>query len=300
MELISGKNLRQYVKDDGPLTIEETLQVAQQLCGALSVAHTRSIVHRDIKPSNIIVSQLPGGLSAKLIDFGLVKHISEQSSEYTRSGTVLGSPMYMSPEQIKAKGVDDRTDIYALGLTLHYALTGKNPYPSRSINSLIHAHLNEDVEPLHLLTDSIPKEHLISWIIKKAIAKEPADRFPNTLQMLNSLKVCEQNLVSKDFPTLSLSDGMLKSDREIVHFRDASSRPLVDSNTYSGDGSALSDNFLNTVSHQELPKASPATFPSLLVPPAPKKLPAPRRIPTRLLVIVALLLSSASLFALIR
>jgi len=290
MELINGNNLQNFVKIHGPLSIMDTLQVAQQMCSALSVAHTKNIVHRDIKPSNIVISKLPGGgLSAKLIDFGLVKHINERN-EFTQTGVVLGSPMYMSPEQIKATGVDDRTDIYSLGLTMYYALTGSKPFSARGINSLIHAHLNTEIEPLSEVNKEIPKEHLINWIVHRAVEKDPNNRFPNTLQMLNSLKVCEQHNNSDTSPTLFLEEGMLKSDNEIVTFSTTSAIPFVDSHTYLGDGSALSDNYAQTMSLENLPAEKMMTFPSLAIQNTSLAEPEPARSKNHFLTILTLLL----------
>ena len=249
MELLAGKNMEAWVKSSGALTVKEALAVGKQLCGALAEAHQKNVIHRDIKPSNIIINRRPGaGMMAKLIDFGLVKSV-DQHNQFSRTGVVMGTPMYMAPEQISAKGVDDRVDVYALGLTLYFALTGQVPYPERGVNSLMHAQLNEEVQPMHELVEDLTDDHLVNWIIRTAVAKDQKDRFQNTLQMLQSMEICEQHLGSDTYPTLSLQDGVLHVDGEALADEEhAPVAPLVDPNSYVKDGSAISNDFANTLS----------------------------------------------------
>ncbi len=249
MELLTGQDLKAWVKKNGPLSIKETILMAKHLCGALSEAHRQNVIHRDIKPTNVMLSKKAGaGLNTKLIDFGLVKNV-DQTSGYSMTGVMLGTPMYMSPEQITAKGIDDRADIYAIGLTMYYALTGKIPYPNRGLSSLIHAHLSEDLPSLQDSNESISESHIINWIISSAVAKDVSNRFQNTLQMLEALEVCEQFITSEKFPNLEIQDGSLVcTDKSIEINPELPQSPLVQSGSYVGDGSSLSDDFVNTLS----------------------------------------------------
>lgn len=249
MEMLQGENLEDWVKHYGPLSAEEALSVGSQLCGALAESHSKKVVHRDIKPANIIISRRTGmGLTAKLIDFGLVKNV-DGGGGLSRTGMVVGTPMYMAPEQLSATGVDDRVDIYALGLTMFYALTGRVPYPDRGLNSLMLAQLNEDLDAVSELNDAIDGEHLINWVVSTAIAKDPKNRFQNALQFEQSFRVCEQRLPSGEFPQLQITDGVLSSDQELAALDpNTPSTPLVDPEAYVKDGSAISNDFADALS----------------------------------------------------
>lgn len=248
MELLEGDTLENWVKKNGPLSVRQVLKIGRDLCGALSEAHTNQIIHRDIKPSNIIVNMYAGaGMNAKLIDFGLVKSV-DNNSHLSRTGTMLGTPMYMAPEQISATGVDDRVDIYSLGLTLYYALTGLPPYPSRGINALIHAQLNVDVPRIGHQNSSITEEHILSWIVACATNKEPEQRFQNALQMMEAIRVCEDSS-SEDTVSLRMDNQNLRCDSvEIELDPDLPDTPIVGSGAYIQDGSAISESFEHSLS----------------------------------------------------
>jgi serine/threonine protein kinase len=187
------------------------------------------------------------GLTTKLIDFGLVKNVG-QTSGHSRTGIVLGTPMYMSPEQITATGVDDRADIYAIGLTMYFALTGKRPYPKRGLSSLIHAHLSEELPNLQDSNPSIPATHMINWIIKSAVAKDVQNRFQNTLQMLETLEICERFMDRDSFPIIELNKGVLTSLSDgVIIDPELPQSPLVQSGSYVDDGSAISEDFAQTI-----------------------------------------------------
>jgi serine/threonine protein kinase len=245
MELLNGKNLEDWVKSEGALSVADALQVAQQLCGALCEAHKQKVVHRDLKPSNIIVSRRAGmGITAKLIDFGLVKN-ANQSHGNTATGTLLGTPMYMAPEQILASGVDDRVDIYALGLTLYFALTGEQPYPELGLSALMHAQLNTGLQSISEKNQAISPEHLLGWIVETAVAKEPSQRFQNSLQFLEAARLCTEHLDSGGFPNLQITEGVLSSSD--VMLNPTPSAPFVDPESYVKDGSAISKGFAQTL-----------------------------------------------------
>jgi serine/threonine-protein kinase len=125
MELLNGQSFKKEIAS-GPLEPLRLIQIAKQICQALAEAHENHIVHRDIKPSNIFI--LRGDRPyAKLLDFGLVKNLT-QSLELSQTGIVMGSPMYMSPEQVESSSLDHRSDIYSLGMTLYHALSGRAPF----------------------------------------------------------------------------------------------------------------------------------------------------------------------------
>jgi serine/threonine-protein kinase len=249
MELLEGENLEAWTEHNGPLSCKEALQVGVQLCGALTEAHRKNVVHRDIKPANIVVSRRPGGdLTATLIDFGLVKSAG-QGGGLSRTGMIVGTPMYMAPEQLSATGVDDRVDIYALGLTLFFSLTGRDPYPGRGLDSLMMAQLHEQLEAVSEVNPEVEGEHLINWVVQTAIAKDPMHRFQNALQLQQALEACKGKLPSGEYPTLSFDQGVLSSQTPIDALdNEVPSTPLVDSTTYVKDGSAISTEFADALS----------------------------------------------------
>jgi serine/threonine protein kinase len=125
MELLSGEDLSNLIKSQGKLSEKEIIHVFEQTLSAFEYAHNLGIVHRDIKPSNIFVS--PNG-TIKILDFGIAK-LFGQGNEMTQTGAQIGTPIYMSPEQVKGdKSIDHRSDIYSLGVTMYYALQGEPPY----------------------------------------------------------------------------------------------------------------------------------------------------------------------------
>jgi serine/threonine protein kinase len=249
MELLDGENLEAWVDHNGPLSCKEALQVGVQLCGALTEAHGKQVVHRDIKPANIVISRRPGvGLTATLIDFGLVKSAG-QGGGLSRTGMIVGTPMYMAPEQLSATGVDDRVDIYALGLTIFFSLTGRAPYPGRGLDSLMMAQLHEQLEAVSEVNPEIEGEHLINWVVQTAIAKDPMHRFQNALQLQQALEACRSRLPSGEYPTLSIDQGVLSSQTPIDALEnEVPSTPLVDSTAYVRDGSAISTEFADALS----------------------------------------------------
>jgi serine/threonine protein kinase len=187
MELIDGLPLQEYVSQKGALRSDQVLLIAKQLCGALSEAHRKKIVHRDIKPSNILLVEEPdSGLQAKLIDFGVGKDL-ETSSELSHDGMIVGSPMYMSPEQVTCSVVDDRSDLYSLGLSLYFALSGQKPYKVRDIHAVLHAQVYEKPDSLY---DVLPPPKFSAGlvaVIQKAVEKSTERRFESAVQMLVAL-----------------------------------------------------------------------------------------------------------------
>jgi serine/threonine protein kinase len=169
MELIEGVSLDQKLRE-GPLPLGDAFRITDDILSALAHAHAKGIVHRDIKPSNIIVT--PRG-APKLTDFGIATVAGD--ARITRSGMAIGSLAYMSPEQVRSKPFDERSDIYSLGITVYEALTGRRPFRDTSEFEIMNAHLNEaPVSPGSIL-HSIPLG--ISVVVLKSLAKAPEDRY---------------------------------------------------------------------------------------------------------------------------
>jgi eukaryotic-like serine/threonine-protein kinase len=153
-----------------------------QVLTALDYAHNRGVVHRDIKPANIIVS--PAGL-VKVLDFGIAT--TQGASDLTLAGSLIGSPMHMSPEQIRGERATPQSDIYSLGITLYELITGQPPFAGATTYELMIARLNRSPAPLAEVRPDIPVP--LSDVISRALMKEPAERFATAAEFLAALRV---------------------------------------------------------------------------------------------------------------
>lgn len=191
MELLPGMSLEDTVEKHGPLPPERVVYLLRQICGALQEAHSVGLIHRDIKPANIFASQRGGVYDvAKLLDFGLVKEVSEKpEGGETKFGSFSGTPLYMSPEQASAyEDVDGRADLYSLGAVGYYLLTGQPPFTSKNVMELLAAHRSSEVVPPSRIDVSIPGD--LDQVIVKCMAKKPPDRFQSAEELAQALDSC--------------------------------------------------------------------------------------------------------------
>jgi serine/threonine-protein kinase len=195
MEYLTGESLSDAVAR-GPMAPPAVEEIGVQMCKALGAAHAKGIVHRDLKPHNVqLVDKGDGGLHVKILDFGVAKILASPDgaqSVKTRTGSLMGTPLYMSPEQCKGAGaLDHRTDIYSLGVMLFEMLSGRPPFIAEGVGELFAKHMLE--EPPSLL-DFVPQTpHHMAAAIMKSLAKEPRDRFQTMeefrLALIGELKV---------------------------------------------------------------------------------------------------------------
>ena len=153
-EFIPGSNLRQYLTDNGQMPIQETLSVLLQILAALSKSAAAGIVHRDIKPENIMLTQ---DGDVKVADYGLARVLLSDDPQLTRAGTTLGTPMYMSPEQIQEGNVDVRSDLYSLGVTLFHMLAGRPPFTGETPLALAMQHVQAEPPRIEELRGDLPE-----------------------------------------------------------------------------------------------------------------------------------------------
>ena len=180
MEFLEGKSLEKLVEGKKILPIETIIPVCEQVCSALDHAHQRGIVHRDIKPANIMI--LDNGL-VKVTDFGIAKMVS---MGMTQTGQVLGTPNYMSPEQVKGRQVDGRSDIFSLGVILYDLVTGEMPFPGQNLTTVIYKIINENPIPPRELDATIHSG--LSYVICKALAKSPDERYQTCRELAYDLR----------------------------------------------------------------------------------------------------------------
>jgi serine/threonine-protein kinase len=188
MEFMEGEDLAVVVSRRGPFSIEVAVGYVLEACEAIAEAHSHGIVHRDIKPANLFLAKQPNGRSIiKVLDFGISKStLSTTQANLTQTSTVMGSPLYMSPEQmISSKSVDVRSDIWALGIVLYEFLTASVPFQSDTLPELIAAVLQREAEPLRTVRPDAPPA--LEAIVTRCLAKEPSVRFANVAELAAAL-----------------------------------------------------------------------------------------------------------------
>jgi serine/threonine protein kinase len=180
MELVNGKSLQSLLDSGEKFPLPRLLSIMEQVCSALQYAHDRSVVHRDIKPANIMLTRDD---FVKITDFGTAKIMQHGASQQT---SAMGTPGYMSPEQIKGKAVDGRTDIFSLGVMLYEMTTGQKPFRGQDIATILFHILKEEPVPPHQVNPNIPLG--VSSTIMKALSKSPYLRHENCNELLEDLK----------------------------------------------------------------------------------------------------------------
>ena len=174
MELVEGESLRQVIEQQSMLIPAIAAEVARQVCAALDETHQQSVVHRDIKPENILLQTTPSGLHVKVLDFGIAALREITASRLTRTGGVVGTPHYMSPEQCMGEELDGRSDIYSFGIVLYEMLTGAVPFDSPTATAIVVQHVNQPPPPMRALNASIPPE--VEAVVLHALEKQRAAR----------------------------------------------------------------------------------------------------------------------------
>ena len=187
MEFLSGLDLGQYLEKQGPLPIDEAVHYILQACEAIAEAHSLGIVHRDLKPANLFrILRADGTPSIKVLDFGISKVITGQDASMTQTSSMMGSPYYMSPEQMtSSKNVDHRTDVWALGVILHELLTGRVPYEGETIPEVCAKVLQVAPPDLTEIRKDAPWE--LQSVIVRALAKKREDRYQNVAEFGHAL-----------------------------------------------------------------------------------------------------------------
>ena len=204
MEYLEGESLGARMKrSGGRLTLAESLRLCRQIAAALAAAHAKGIIHRDLKPDNVMIvsdPEAPGGERAKILDFGIAKLAAAASPgqtagdpveavSQTRTGVMIGTPLYMAPEQCKGSGnIDDKADVYSLGVMLYRMLCGRPPFIGEGAGAVMAMHIYEPPPPIRDIEPSVPED--LANLVHRLLAKPPADRPPmlQVAQYLEQLK----------------------------------------------------------------------------------------------------------------
>jgi len=181
MELVEGKSLQALLDDGHAFPLPRTLRIMEQTCSALQFAHERNVIHRDIKPANLM---LTADDTVKVTDFGTAKIL--QFGTVQQTAHVMGTPSYMSPEQVKGRAVDGRSDIFSLGVMLYEMVTNEKPFPGQNITTVIYKIVNEEPVPPRQVNPTIHPG--ISAVVMRALEKEPDQRYQNCREMLEDLR----------------------------------------------------------------------------------------------------------------
>lgn len=204
MQYVEGLTLSEELERNGPLAEDEAARIFSQVADALAHAHQSHVLHRDIKPSNImLVNDIRGNRSAMLLDFGIAKLSSPdgKSLDLTKTGEVMGTPYYMSPEQCQGKEADQRSDIYALGCVMYEALTGKKPVAGDNFLQVLTNQVQEKIKPISEHATAKDVSPRMKQIIHKAIEKDPNKRFQSMTELWQVLSGKADLPVSKNAVT---------------------------------------------------------------------------------------------------
>ncbi len=320
MEFLHGRELRDIMNSEGLLAVDQVLDIVAQVASGLAYAHEHDIVHRDVKPSNIMVIR-DGHI--KITDFGIARMAS--AGVHTQTGMVLGSPKYMSPEQVMGKTIDQRSDIFSLGVMLYEMLTGIAPFNGENVNAIMYQTLNAVPPPPNSVNAKVPE--MMNFIVAKALAKGLDDRYFDARDFATDLRACRDTMPRSgsqldvappaggerkppEVVSVSSSSGHWRADQEeaktasvtglsVVFDSMAATMRLAALTATSADVDELSKTFsMPRPSAEEIKMAAPKPASQLLISPIlrPATLPQPPDPPANsrgnfiLIVIVVLIL----------
>ncbi len=226
MEFVEGETLHEALAAEGVFAPPRAMRIAREIARGLREAHRQGAVHRDLKPSNVMLTQGGEGEGVKVLDFGLVKLIRDDSEVMTREDVFIGSPRYMAPEQIHRAPVDGRADLYALGIILYQMLTGHVPFEGENPVQTLMGHVSEPVPPLR----PPPGTELppgLEAVVMRCLEKDPDRRFPNADTLIHALQdVAGGALVSSESSYSSgIRSGAVPADPPTVAGRARPMRP---------------------------------------------------------------------------
>lgn len=197
MELLEGQDLRSLLAAKKPLPVAQALDIAAQVADGLAYAHEHEVVHRDVKPANLMITR--SGL-VKIMDFGIAR--MRASEIRTQTGVLLGSPSYLSPEQVLGKRADHRSDIFSLGIVLYEMLTGERPFTGAEITAIMYQIVHLSPRAPSVLNAQVPE--ILNFVVAKALAKSPEDRYQDAREFAADLRECRKHVESQVQPRISI------------------------------------------------------------------------------------------------
>ncbi|MFW5693199.1 MAG: serine/threonine-protein kinase [Thermoguttaceae bacterium] len=195
-EYVQGQNLREWLRRNGPLDLPQALSVMRQVTAALAKAAEAGVVHRDIKPENIM---LTADGEVKVADFGLARLTRrDEGLELTQVGITMGTPLYMSPEQVEGKPLDPRSDLYSFGVTCYHLLSGQPPFLSETALGVAVQHVKSEPAPLEAIRPDLPPA--LCRLVHRMLAKKPAERFRSAHELLQAIRRLHAEHAQPDWP----------------------------------------------------------------------------------------------------
>ena len=191
MEFVEGETLSSVLRREGPLPLARTLTIARQACAALDAAHRMNIVHRDLKPDNIMLSRRDDGDWVKILDFGIAKMTGDapqRGQDLTQAGFVVGTPLYMSPEQLAGERLDPRSDIYSLAIIIYQMLTGQLPFAGDNMQSVMVKRLTEDPLPVRKVNPQVAIPPGVEAALMRALQRHRDRRTPTVRDFIGELE----------------------------------------------------------------------------------------------------------------
>src|SRR6187455_270277 len=230
MEFLSGKTLKQVIRDDGPLPLARVVDITRQIGDALNAAHEQNVVHRDLKSDNIMLLDTMTGDHAKVLDFGIAK-INEPEGAFdtglTAPNLVIGTPQYMSPEQCSQEAeIDSRSDIYSLGVILYEMLVGHVPFSGDSPTMVMMKHLQEPVPSVLEERSDVPAS--VARVVARAMAKVRDNRYQNVAELVEDLTLAAGMTIHRLGPVgAATAETPVRSDDEVTMVRAREEPPPV-------------------------------------------------------------------------
>lgn len=198
MDFLDGGSLADLIRREGQVSLQDAVEIFEQIAGALAYAHSKGVIHRDLKPNNIILmKEANGRYTAKLVDFGIAKILSigdKDTQDLTRAGEVFGSPLYMSPEQCLGNDLDERADIYSFGCLMYESLTGAPPFRGDNPVQTMYKHVHESAEPFGKSLSNIKLAAAVETIVLMSLQKDPAKRYQSMSALANDLSLIANGL----------------------------------------------------------------------------------------------------------
>ncbi|MBI4853217.1 MAG: serine/threonine protein kinase [Acidobacteria bacterium] len=256
MELIEGKLLSDALRSEGAFSLPRLVKIISQLSKAVEAIHNQGIIHRDLKPENIIISGEGENEIVKLLDFGLAKVFrGEKDDKWLRTltgrGQIHGTIFYMSPEQCEGKKLDERTDIYSLGILAYELLTGQPPFRGDFPLSVMMLHLDAPPPPLRASRPDITLE--IEIAILKALEKDPANRYPKALDFAITLENAAKHVEVKSMEQLALSNPNSPSITSTIALGTSKETKNMDMNLFQQELKEIQETKYK--SQEEIPKS---------------------------------------------
>ncbi len=220
MELLRGRSIEDLFETRGRFTrVEELYEVIPQVCDALSFAHSMGIIHRDIKPANIILTIVDGKKQVEVVDFGLAK-LHEDLQKITKTGQVLGSPVYMSPEQCRGDDLDQRSDIYSLSVVMYEMVTGDLPFDANNPVAMMESHCDPELVPVSIeeRIPGFPGARELNCIVRKSMETEPSLRFQSVAEFKEAINAWYETVSGSE------NNGYFEADEFQKYMNDSGPR----------------------------------------------------------------------------